>query len=135
MRSVGRANGLTRLAGPGLAIVAFIVLLGANAPAAPPINFGGHLIEAPTKGGSGSGSNFLADILPLLIVALVVGALVAAGAAYVLFRTRGAPVAPASDEWWTCSSCGAGNVVGSARCHACATWRSSTPRPTPSASP
>ena len=134
MRSGGRAKGLTRLAGPGLAIVAFIVLLGANAPAAPRIDLTADLIDAPTQGG-GDGGAFLAGITPLLLIALVVGVVIAAAAAYILFRTRGATVAPASDEWWTCSNCGAGNVVGSARCHACATWRASTPRPTPSASP
>jgi hypothetical protein len=134
VRSVGRANGLTRLAGPGLAIVACIVLLGANAPTTPAIDLGAHLIDAPTPGSAGGGG-VLANIVPLLVIALVVGVVVAAGAAYVLFRTRGTPVAPASDEWWTCSNCGAGNVVGSARCHACSTWRASTPRPTPSASP
>lgn len=134
MLSVGRRNGLRRLAGPGLAIVACIVLLAANTPWAPAIDLGAHLIDAPTPGSAGGGG-VLGGILPLLVIALVVGVLVAASAAYILFRTRGTTVAPASDDWWTCSNCGAGNVVGSARCHACATWRASTPRPTPSASP
>jgi len=29
----------------------------------------------------------------------------------------------ASGEWWTCSNCGASNVVGSARCYKCGSWQ------------
>jgi len=57
------------------------------------------------------------------------------GAVVILFRTRGAVTPPASSEgWWTCSNCGAGNMDGAARCHACSTWRA-TARPTPTAQP
>jgi hypothetical protein len=28
-----------------------------------------------------------------------------------------------SDEWWTCSTCGSSNLVGSARCYKCGSWQ------------
>jgi hypothetical protein len=118
-------------------MVAFIVLVGAGAPADPTIGLISQGIDRPASAGNGGGGggNPLAGILPLLVVALVVGLIVAAFAGYILFRTRGAKIAPASDEWWTCSNCGAANVEGTARCHACATWRSTAaPRPSPTAS-
>ena len=137
MRTNARPTGLARLAGPSLAILAFLVLVAAGAPARPAGGLLANGIDGPQPGGgSGAGTtgNLLADLLPLLVVALIVGVVVAAGAGYVLFRTRGARVAPVSDEWWTCSSCGAANVEGTARCHACSTWRSSAPRPSATAS-
>ena len=117
----GRPARLSRLVEPGLAIVAFIVLTGAG-----PTTNGGD------QGGGGGG--FLSGLGPLLAVALVIGIVLAAVAALILFRTRGASVPPATDDWWTCANCGAANMDGAARCHACSTWRGTTPRPTPSAS-
>jgi len=132
--SGGHLTRLTRLAGLTLAIVAFVVLPGAapasTAPSAAALR---ELIDAPTIGG-GSGGGILGDgILGLILIgALIVAVVVVIGAAYVLFRTRGSKVVPPSEGWWTCTKCGASNMDGSARCHACATWRAAEPKPTPS---
>ena len=141
MRSLGGRPGqparTAQLAGAALSVVAFIVLQGAGAPLAPATGPGPRLIDAPTPGGAGSGGggDLLTGLGPLLLVALVIAVVVAGAAALILFRTRAAPVTSSSEGWWTCSSCGAGNMDGAARCHACATWRTTNPRPTPSASP
>ena len=125
-----------QLAGPALAIAAF-VLLGAGAPPAPATEPGTGFIDGPTPGGvgAGGGGDLLAGLGPVLLLALAIAVVIAVAAALILFRTRGAPVTSSSEGWWTCSSCGAGNMDGAARCHACATWRTTNPRPTPSASP
>lgn len=127
--SGGQPTRLTRLAGPAIAIAAFIVLLGA-VPAGPTALSPALLIDAPTQGTGGAGGP-LGGFGWILIVALAVAAVALILAAVVLFRTRGSKTPPPSEGWWTCASCGAGNMDGAARCHACATWRSTTPRPTP----
>lgn len=132
MRSIGgQPARLTRLAGPALAILAVTVLLGA-APADPATTVRAQPIDAPTQGAGGGGGLF-GDLGWILIVALAVAVVVLILAGIVLFRTRSPKAAPPSEGWWTCASCGAGNMDGAARCHACATWRSSTPRPNPTA--
>lgn len=130
--SRGRSASLARLAGPALAIVALTVLLGAVAPGQAGIEAARQGIDAPTQGAGASGGLF-GDLGWLLIVALAAAAVIFMGAAVVLFRTRASKAAPPSEGWWTCANCGAGNMDGAARCHACATWRSTTPRPTPTA--
>ncbi|HUG29855.1 MAG TPA: hypothetical protein VMQ65_04985 [Candidatus Limnocylindria bacterium] len=127
--SGGQPTRPTRLAGQALAIVAITVLLGA-APAGPTAVAPILLIDAPTQGAGGAGGLF-GDLGWILIVGLAIAAVALILAAIVLFRTRGSKAAPPSEGWWTCGKCGAGNMDGSARCHACATWRSTTPRPTP----
>lgn len=86
--------------------------------------------------GGGTGGTPLSDFGPLIIAALVIAVIILAAAVVILLRTRGA-VTPAamSEGWWTCSNCGAGNMDGAARCHACSTWRTTAPRPTPTAQP
>jgi hypothetical protein len=85
--------------------------------------------------GGGIGGTFFSDFGPLLLIALVIAVIVLIAAAVIVFRTRGAVTPSASSEgWWTCSNCGAGNMDGAARCHACGTWRT-TARPTPTAQP
>ncbi|MBI2781608.1 MAG: hypothetical protein HYX55_07420 [Chloroflexi bacterium] len=133
MRSGGHLSRLTRLAGLVLAIVAFVVMPGA-APAS--IGPGDaairELIDAPTQGG-GSGGTLGDPLVGLILIAgLVVAVVVLLAAAYVLFRTRSPKVIPPSEGWWTCTKCGASNMDGSARCHACSTWRAATPKATPS---
>ena len=128
----GRTARLTRLAGPALAIVALTVLLGAVAPGQADLGSSPQLIDAPTPG-SGSGGGLFGGLGWLLIVGLAIAAVVFIAAAVVLFRTRVSKVASPSEGWWTCANCGAGNMDGAARCHACATWRSTTARPTPTA--
>lgn len=123
-------SGGPRLAAPALAIVAFVVLLGANGPQSPvavPIaDF------AATPGSADGGGGLGGDLGLLLLAALALAVIVAAAAAgVILYRTRGPRVPRAQEEgWWTCPNCGAGNLDGAARCHACATWRTSVPRPT-----
>lgn len=126
-----------RMTGAALGIGSFIVLIGANAPA--PLGPGAILDLNESGGGasagSGSSGSFLSDFGPLLLIAVAVAVVVLVAAAVLLFRTRGAVTPPASSEgWWTCSNCGAGNMDGAARCHACSTWRT-TARPTPTAQP
>lgn len=137
VRSGGaRPTRLSRLAGPALAIVACIVLLGAAPPPAAPVAESiRHLVGAPTQGGGGGGGLLGSGFGLILLVGLGIAVVVVAWAAYVLFRTRGPKVIPPSEGWWTCTKCGAGNMDGAARCHACAAWRTATPNPTPSASP
>lgn len=126
--SDGRPARLTRPIAVSISIVAFAVLLGAAPPPAVPLPIL-ELVDAPAQGGGGAGDLDAFGIL--LFVGLALAVLAAIGAAFVLFRTRGAKAAPPPSEgWWTCSSCGAANMDGAARCHACATWRSTTPRPT-----
>lgn len=130
MRSIGmRPASLDRLAGPALAIAAVAILLGAI-PAGPAPVVAALPIDAPTQGG-GAGGGLLGELGWILIVGLAIAAVALILAAIVLFRTRGSKAPPPSEGWWTCASCGAGNMDGAARCHACATWRSTTPRPTP----
>jgi hypothetical protein len=128
-RSGGQPTRLTRLAGTALAIVAVTVLLGA-APAGPTAVAPVLLIDAPSQG-AGSTGGLLGGLGWILILGLAIAAVALILAAVVLFRTRGSKAAPPSEGWWTCANCGAGNMDGSARCHACATWRSTTARPTP----
>jgi hypothetical protein len=131
--SSGRPTRRTRLAGPTLAIVAFTVLLGAAPPSTVLPGTVRGLVDAPSQGGGGTGG--LDGLTLILVIGLVVAVVVLVGAVFVLFRTRTAKALPPSEGWWTCAKCGAGNMDGAARCHACATWRTATPRPTPSASP
>lgn len=132
MRSGGHLTRRKRLAGLALAIVASVVLLGA-APAStvPGAATFRELIDAPAQG---AGGGPLGDPLIglILIAALVVAVVVLLAAAYVLFRTRSPKVLPPSEDWWTCTKCGASNMDGAARCHACSTWRAATAKPTPS---
>jgi hypothetical protein len=132
--SGGRPTHISRLAGPALAIVAFTVLLGAAPASAVLPGDIGRFIDAPSQGGGGGGGVF--DGLGLiLIIGLAVAVVVLAAAVFVLLRTRTSKAPPPSEGWWTCAKCGAGNMDGAARCHACATWRTATPRSTTSASP
>lgn len=130
--SDGRPARLTRLIGVALAIVAGTVLLGA---APPPTTLPGRILEsvdAPSQGNGGVGGAGSIDAFGIvLLVGLGLALLAAIGAGTVLFRTRGAKaVPPPSEGWWTCANCGAGNMDGAARCHNCATWRSTTTRST-----
>jgi hypothetical protein len=126
--------GGSRLAAPALAIASLVVLLGANAPLAP----GALPVSdfAATPGSANGGGGVLDGIVGLIILgALAVAVIVAvSAAAVILYRTRGSRVPRTPEEgWWTCQSCGAGNIDGAARCHACGTWRTSVPRPTTTA--
>jgi hypothetical protein len=128
--SDGRPARLTRLIGTAIAIVAFTMLIGAAPPA--PRAAGPVLqpVDAPTPGNGGAGGIDAFGIL--LIAGLALAIVVAIGAGIILFRTRGVARAapPPAEGWWTCGNCGASNMDGAARCHACATWRSTTPRST-----
>jgi hypothetical protein len=127
-----------RLARAVLAISAFVVLVGANAPAA---LAPGSILDLNESGGGassggGTGGTLLSDFGPLLLIGLAIAVVVLVAAVVILVRTRGAITPPASSEgWWTCSNCGAGNMDGAARCHACSTWRTTTARPTPTVQP
>jgi hypothetical protein len=114
-----------------LAIAALLVLVGANAPFPPVDAAAPLLVDAPTQGG-GSGGILGGGIGLLLLAGLGIAILIAvAAAAVVLFRTRASKLPAGSDEgWWTCANCGAGNLDGAARCHACSTWRRATARTT-----
>jgi hypothetical protein len=114
-----------------LAITALLVLVGANAPFPPIETAPVMLVDAPSQG-AGSGGILGGGLGLLLLAGLGIAIVIAVGAAgVVLFRTRG-PKVPASSAagWWTCANCGAGNLDGAARCHACSTWRTTTPRTT-----
>ncbi|HYK94448.1 MAG TPA: hypothetical protein VE011_01080 [Candidatus Dormibacteraeota bacterium] len=135
MRSEARRGTLVRrLPGAVLGMASLIILVAANAPAslAP-----GAILDLNESGGGassggGTGGTFLSDFGPLLLVGLAIAAVVLLAALVILVRTRGAVTPSSSSEgWWTCSNCGAGNMDGAARCHACSTWRTATPRPTP----
>jgi hypothetical protein len=129
----GQPTRLTRLAGHALAIVALTVLLGAAPSSTVVPGTIRQLIDAPTQG---AGSTGLDAFGLLLLGGLAIAVVVALVAGFVLFRTRGAKaIPPPSEGWWTCPKCGAGNMDGAARCHACATWRTSTPHPTASPTP
>jgi len=73
------------------------------------------------SGGGGGGAPW--GDLVLLLGGVVVGALALLAVGYLVLRWRAGP-APAEvpDEWWTCPACGAANIVGSPRCHACGAW-------------
>jgi hypothetical protein len=115
-----------------LAVLAFAVFVAAAPPPAPRTAPIVSLIDAPTPGSPGG--NLLADLGPLLVIALAVAIAVVVGAGFILFRTRAsATPAPTPEDWWTCANCSAGNLEGTARCHACGSWRSANARPTPSA--
>jgi len=135
MRSDGtRPTRLTRIAGPALAIVALTVLLGAAPPSAIGPAAIQHLADAPSQGAGAPGA--IDPLVLVLIAVLAVAAVALLAAALVLFRTRGSKAAPPMSEgWWTCAKCGAGNMDGAARCHSCATWRSSAPHATTSPVP
>lgn len=128
--SDGRPARLTRLIGPALAIVALTVLLGAAPPRSVDPGSILQLADAPTQGNGGAGGIDAFGIL--LLGGLGLAVLAAIGAGIILFRTRGVAkaVPPPVEGWWTCANCGAGNMDGAARCHACATWQSTTPRST-----
>jgi hypothetical protein len=125
-----------RLADLCLAIAAFVALVGAAAPAPFPATLVRNYAQQGdgSSAGGGTGGTLLSELGPLLLIALGIAVVVLVAAVIILFRTRGAVTPPASSEgWWTCSNCGAGNMDGVARCHACSTWRATSPRPTPSA--
>lgn len=128
--SDGRPARLTRLIGTALAIVAFTVLLGAAPPAPRTPATVLQLVDAATPGNGGTGGIDAFGIL--LIAGLVLAVVLAIVAAIILLRTRGVSktVPPPAEGWWTCGDCGASNMDGAARCHACATWRSTSPRAT-----
>ena len=73
------------------------------------------------EGAGGGGSDLVG--LGLLLGGVVVGAVVMLIVGYVVLRWRAGP-APAEvpGDWWTCRSCGAANIAGSPRCHACGAW-------------
>ncbi len=91
-----------------LLLIALVVLSGAT---------GGN-----DSGGGSGGSAPLGGIL-LVLGGVVVGAAMALVVGYLVLRWRAGP-APAEvpGEWWTCATCGAANIVGSPRCHACGAW-------------
>ena len=131
MRNEAQPWTLTRrFAGPVLGMASFIFLVGANAPRA---LAPGSILDLDQSGGDaaaggGTGGTFLSDFGPLLLIGLAIAVVVLVAAVVILVRTRGAVTPPSSSEgWWTCSNCGAGNMDGAARCHACSTWRSATP--------
>lgn len=139
MRTNGRRpTRFRRLAGLAFAVVSFVVLLGAAAPA----TFVPHAIRSfaesggGASAGGGNGGGLLSGFGPLLLVGLAIAVVVLVAAVVILFRTRGAVATPATtaEGWWTCANCGAGNMDGAARCHACSTWRTTTPRSTTSVS-
>ena len=70
------------------------------------------------------GSLDLGLLLPILAAA-VGGAMLALVIGYLYVRRRPLPEAAPADpgEWWTCKSCGSNNVIGSARCYSCGSWR------------
>ncbi|MEO5704241.1 MAG: hypothetical protein ABIZ52_04405 [Candidatus Limnocylindrales bacterium] len=140
MRSDGsRPTRLTRLGGLVLAGVAFAILLGAAPPSVVVPGTILRLRDPATQGNGGPAD--LDPLVPILIAVFAIVVIAVLGAAFVLLRTRGAKaVPPMSEGWWTCAKCGAGNMDGAARCHSCATWRTSTsqptaPQPTTSATP
>ena len=115
------------------AVFAFALFVAAAPPPAPGSTAILSLIDAPTPGSPGG--NLLRDLGPLLVVGLAAVIVVAIAAGVILFRTRASVSPPATPEdWWTCANCSAGNLEGTARCHACGSWRSANARPTPSAS-
>lgn len=86
-----------------------------------------------SAGGGTGGRPLLVVLTPFLLIGLAI-AIIGAGVAVaiIVFRTRSAVTPqPAAEGWWTCTNCGASNMDASPRCHACNTWRSTRPRPTP----
>jgi hypothetical protein len=72
----------------------------------------------------GAGTLDLSVLLPIVATVVLAGAIALVAAFLVLRRRASAPVAPADpSEWWTCSSCGKTNVIGSPRCYACGSWQ------------
>ena len=47
-----------------------------------------------------------------------------AGATGATGATGAGGAAAGSGDWWTCSKCGATNIIGSARCYSCGSWPS-----------
>jgi hypothetical protein len=86
-------------------------------------------------GTEGGGAGLLGSLGPILLVVVVIAIVIAVVAAVILFRTRGVTEPTSSEGWWTCPKCGSSNMDAAARCHTCSTWRATTARPTPSASP
>jgi hypothetical protein len=83
---------------------------------------GGFRVCHDGTGGGGGGG--LVALLPLIGAVVVGGIVVLIAAFLILERRTTAKLAPAeAGEWWTCSSCGRTNVVGSPRCYACRTWQ------------
>jgi hypothetical protein len=74
-------------------------------------------------GGDAGGGLDIGGLLPILAAVVLAGAAALLIAFFVLRRRVGPPMVADADEWWTCPSCGATNVVGSARCYACGTWQ------------
>ena len=112
--------------------------MGASAPAPFGPTAVGNFNESGggASSGGGTGGSLLSTLGPLLLVGLAIALVVVVGAAVVLLRTRAAVTPTASPEgWWTCTNCGAGNLDGASRCHACSTWRTTPQRPAPSAQP
>jgi hypothetical protein len=73
--------------------------------------------------GGGGGSGFDLGTIGPLLIGVVVGAAAVLAVGYLVLRWRAGPArAEAPGEWWTCPKCGAANIVGSPRCHACGAW-------------
>jgi hypothetical protein len=73
--------------------------------------------------GGGGGIGFELGTIGLLLIGVVVGAAAVLAVGYLVLRWRaGPPPAEVPDDWWTCPTCGAANIVGSPRCHACGAW-------------
>ncbi|HSL98011.1 MAG TPA: hypothetical protein VK831_05520 [Candidatus Deferrimicrobiaceae bacterium] len=91
-----------------LLLVALVILTGAT---------GGN-----EGGGSGGGGVEWGTIL-LLLAGAVVGAASVLVVGYLVLRWRAGPAPVGTPgEWWSCPACGAANIVGSPRCHACGAW-------------
>jgi hypothetical protein len=116
----GSSNGIVRdlIEGPDASCSAATFVAGGTLDQS--CGDGGKVIS--TGGGTGGGG-FLGDLGPLAVVAAAGGGLLLLAAVVVFLRTRRVEVAAPSDDWWTCPRCGAGNVIGAARCHRCGTWR------------
>ena len=69
----------------------------------------------------------LASLLPFVAGGGVVILAILVAWYLVLRRRASRPFAPHdpvdAGEWWACSTCGSTNVVGTARCYKCGSWR------------
>ncbi|HUQ43917.1 MAG TPA: hypothetical protein VM451_05835 [Candidatus Limnocylindria bacterium] len=125
----------TRLLALGLLALVAVALLPAAASAAPrpgescfdqtaPPTGEGVCADVNDPDAPAGGSLGLGLLLPI-VAAAVGGAVLALAIGYLYVRRRPLPVAEPADpgEWWTCRSCGSNNVIGSARCYSCGSWR------------
>lgn len=73
--------------------------------------------------GAASGGGTPLASIGLLVIGVIVGVAAVVVIAYLILRWRAGPTpAEIPGDWWTCPSCGAANIVGSPRCHACGAW-------------